>query len=77
MEEKQAEVVAGQAIKEEELFVASCYATSICKNDGWLIDSGCTHHMTPKISLFKALDKTYTSNVRIGNGDLLEVKGKG
>ena len=40
------------------------------------MDSGCSHHTTSKINNFIENDKTYNSSVRIGNGGLLEVKGK-
>ena len=33
--------------------------------------------MTSEINNFREIDKTYKSSVRIGNGELLEVKGKG
>ena len=43
----------------------------------WLIDSGCTNHMTTYLSLFRDLDKSYLSRVRIGNEDYVKVEGKG
>jgi hypothetical protein len=46
-------------------------------NSSWLIDSGCTNHMTAYLSLFKDLDKSYVSKVRIGNGEYVKVEGKG
>jgi predicted aspartyl protease len=63
--------------QEEELFVAACFATSNSSSDSWLIDSGCTNHMTNDHNLFKELDKTIVSKVKIGNGDFNSVKGKG
>ncbi|KAE8666818.1 hypothetical protein F3Y22_tig00112491pilonHSYRG00346 [Hibiscus syriacus] len=62
--------------KEDQLFVASCFATSIA-NESWLIDSGCTNHIRHDIELFKELNKAVVSQVRIGNGDFIAVKGKG
>jgi hypothetical protein len=47
------------------------------KDSSWLIDSGCTNHMTADVSLFRDLDKSYLSKVRIGNGDFVKVEGKG
>ncbi|XP_022717694.1 uncharacterized protein LOC111276161 [Durio zibethinus] len=46
-------------------------------SSAWLIDSGCTHHMASDINIFKELDKTCTSKVRIDQnllsvGQLLE-----
>jgi len=76
---KQQEVQIAQETddKEEEfLFVATCFASDIT-NEIWLIDSGCTNHMTHDKDMFVKLDKTHSSKVRIGNGDYIEVKGIG
>jgi len=76
---KQQEVQIAQETddKEEEfLFVVTCFASDIT-NKTWLIDSGCTHHMTHDKDMFVKLDKTYSSKVKIGNGDYIEVKGIG
>ncbi|KAJ8643914.1 hypothetical protein MRB53_005662 [Persea americana] len=62
--------------QEEQLFVASCFATNSSK-ESWLIDSGYTSHMTYNQELFKELDKTAISKVKIRNGASLAVKGKG
>ena len=64
-------------IQEEQLFVATCFATTNSSSDSWLIDSGCTNHMTNDKELFKELDKTAISKVKIGNGEFISVKGKG
>ena len=56
--------------EEEQLFVATCFATSNSSSDSWLIDSSCTNHMTNDQTLFKELDKTIVSKVKIGNGDV-------
>ena len=45
--------------------------------DLWLIDGGCSNHMSPNLDIFKSLDKSYTSMVRIVNGDLLVAQGRG
>jgi len=62
--------------EEEQLFVATCFSTSNSSSDSWLIDSGCTNHMTNDQTLFKELDKTIFSKVKIGNGDFISFKGK-
>ncbi|KAJ9678645.1 hypothetical protein PVL29_020733 [Vitis rotundifolia] len=68
--------VAVEELQDEQLLVVSCFATS-SSLETWLIDSGCTNHMTYDQGLFKELDKTITSKIRIGNGAYLAVKGKG
>ena len=60
----------------EQLFIITSHTTSICI-ETWLIDSGCTNHMTPQLSYFRELDQSYKSKVKIRNGDLVDVKGKG
>jgi len=63
--------------EEEQLFVTTCFATSNRSCDSWLIDSGCTNHMTNNQKLFKKLEKTIISKVKIRNGDYISVKCKG
>ena len=47
------------------------------KDSSWLIDNGCTNHMTTDLNLFRDLDRSYLSKVRIGNGDFVKVERKG
>jgi len=56
--------------------MASCFVNSSL-TESWLIDSGCTSHMTYDQELFKKLDRIAISKVRIGNEAYLAVKGKG
>ncbi|RVW60174.1 Copia protein [Vitis vinifera] len=63
-------------LQEEKLFVASCFSSQDSYN-AWLIDSGCTHHMCHNATIFKDLDKTYNSTVKVGNGGYVDVKGMG
>ncbi|XP_059310118.1 uncharacterized protein LOC132061292 [Lycium ferocissimum] len=62
--------------EEDHLFVATCISSKVSTNS-WLIDSGCTNHMTYDKSLFKELKPTEISKVWIGNGDQILVEGKG
>ena len=61
---------------EKKLFVAKCYAANSNKQY-WLIDGGYTNHMIYETSYFKDLDNSYTSKVKIGNEEYIDVKGKG
>ncbi|KAA8519315.1 hypothetical protein F0562_013571 [Nyssa sinensis] len=61
---------------EDQLFVASCFASS-SSTESWLIDSSCTNHMTNDKELFRDLRPTDITKVIIGNGDFISVKGKG
>ncbi|RDX95903.1 hypothetical protein CR513_21500, partial [Mucuna pruriens] len=62
--------------EEEQLFVATCFAISN-SSEKWPIDSGCTNHMTFDRVLFKELNTSIVSKVKIGNGEHIAVKGKG
>ena len=68
--------VAVEEQEDEQLFIATCFATSNSFSDSWLIDSCFTNHMTNDLKLFKELDKIIVSKVKIGNGDFISVKGK-
>ncbi|XP_012468682.1 uncharacterized protein LOC105786740 [Gossypium raimondii] len=65
------------ALKEEDghLFVVYYFSSSTLY-ESWLVDSGCTNHMNCDEKIFKDLDGSLKSRVRIGNGEYLEVKGK-
>ncbi|KAA0037127.1 gag-pol polyprotein [Cucumis melo var. makuwa] len=68
--------IADQEEEEDQLFVATCFMGGE-SNESWLIDSGCTNHMTHDKELFKDLKPTNITKVRIGNGDYISVKGNG
>ncbi|GKV16710.1 hypothetical protein SLEP1_g27312 [Rubroshorea leprosula] len=77
---QKANIVENLEQQEEKLFMATrvenCNVVGL-NPTSWLIDSGCTHHMTADFSTFKSIDSSYNSKVRLENGDLVEVKGKG
>ena len=77
---KQAYIAENSKAKEDHLFMATLEQmcnTAVVNNSSWLIDSGCTNHMTTDLSLFKDLDKSYMSKVRTGNEEYVKVEGKG
>lgn len=43
----------------------------------WSFDSGCSNHMTGKKETFINIDSSFDSKVKLGNGEHVEVKGKG
>ena len=51
--------------KEEHLFVATYFASDIT-SETWLIDSGCTHHITHDKGMFVKLDKTHFRKSELG-----------
>ncbi|XP_017624695.1 uncharacterized protein LOC108468317 [Gossypium arboreum] len=63
--------------KEEQVFTVSCSAAKRKATKGWLIDSGCTNHMTPNAAIFKSIDKSFKTRVKVGNGHYIKAEGKG
>lgn len=64
-------------VEEETLFMASTDSFYDIDNLEWLIDSGCSNHMTPSEDVFVSLDKGYKQTVKVGNVMYLDVFGKG
>ena len=62
--------------EEDQLFAVTC-SSGKESSERWLIDSGCTNHMTYDKEFFEELGDTEVKRVRIRNGEHLEVKGKG
>ena len=48
-----------------------------CNSDLWLLDSGCSNHMTGNKSLFSSLDSYVVTNIKLGDDSLVPAKGKG
>ena len=58
------------------MFVANCLSTNY-SNETWLVDSACSNHITSNLELFTMLEEVKGMKVKIGNGDYMEVKGRG
>ncbi|XP_022876856.1 uncharacterized protein LOC111395066 [Olea europaea var. sylvestris] len=71
-QETEAQVVGEE--EEDQLFVATCFSSGELR-EYWLIDNGCTNHMTHNRELFVDLKPANTSKVKIGNRDHIAVKG--
>ncbi|XP_016567276.1 uncharacterized protein LOC107865544 [Capsicum annuum] len=61
---------------ESKLFMAYCDTNEVT-GDIWFVDSGCSNHTSGMKSIFKELDKTQKSIVRLGDNNSLQAKGKG
>ena len=59
--------------EDEETTLVSC----VNKNDRWIIDSECSHHMTRDKSKFVTLNYYDGNSVRFGNDAPCLIKGKG
>ncbi|KAG8480148.1 hypothetical protein CXB51_024926 [Gossypium anomalum] len=74
---EEARVAQDTSDHEEQVFAVSCLAGHNKGSKWWLLDSGCTNHMSPDASIFKTLDKSCKTRVRIGNGQFINAEGKG
>ena len=61
--------------EKNQLFVTTCFFV-MESSESWLIDSGCTNHMTHEQDLFRELRSTNTLKVQFGNGQYITVEGK-
>ncbi|KAG8497843.1 hypothetical protein CXB51_007132 [Gossypium anomalum] len=73
----QAQATEDLQAQEEHVFTASYFVTTSKVKSNWLVDSGYSHHMVGDESLFKDLDRSYSSKIRIENGELIEARGRG
>lgn len=73
---QQANVTEEEKQSDEHLFMA-CQVPEGTGPSTWLIDSGCTSHMTKHLSIFTHLDKTDQPKVKLGNGEVVQAKGRG
>ncbi|KAG8492199.1 hypothetical protein CXB51_009896 [Gossypium anomalum] len=62
---------------EEQVFAVSCLAAKGEVKKGWLLDSGCTKHMSPDATIFKTLDRSCKTRVKIGDGHCIQADGIG
>ena len=53
------------------------FATNLAVSEGWLLDSGCTHHMSFSKSDFHILSGHAGGGVMAAGGDALAIEGKG
>ncbi|KAG8492529.1 hypothetical protein CXB51_009791 [Gossypium anomalum] len=74
---EEARVAEDSSDHEEQVFAVSCSAGQKKSTKGWLLDSGYTNHMSPDETIFKTLDRSCKTRVKIGNGQLIKAEGKG
>ena len=56
---------------------ATALISHVNKNDKWIIDSGCSHHMTSDRSKFSTFETYDGNNVKFGNDAPFPIKEKG
>ena len=74
--DQQVNVIKENNNDEEHLFMAT-QALNSHELNTWLIDSGCTSHMTKCLSFFTSIDRSFQPNVKLGNDEIVQAKGKG
>ncbi|KAK9054827.1 hypothetical protein SSX86_025906 [Deinandra increscens subsp. villosa] len=58
----------------------SCDVLMVCDgqdDDKWILDSGCSYHMTPHKSFFKELSQRRMGTVKLGDSRPCEIRGEG
>lgn len=61
----------------DQLFFTCLSSHHEYSQDIWYMDSGCSSHMIGNRNCFVSLDEKITSQVKLGDGKLHDVKGKG
>ncbi|GJV94795.1 retrovirus-related pol polyprotein from transposon TNT 1-94 [Tanacetum coccineum] len=62
--------------KQEDGNVFFCHSANVERSDTWFLDSGCSNHMTGDESILVDIDTAGNSQVKMGNGAFVQVKGK-
>lgn len=57
-------------------FIAECEPQSL-SHSVWVLDSGCSNHMSSVKHLFKNIDDSYKSMVKLGDNNQVEIERKG
>ncbi|XP_017629173.1 uncharacterized protein LOC108472178 [Gossypium arboreum] len=73
----EAQVATDSSDYEEQVFAVSCLAGQKKGSKGCLLDSGCTDHMSPDATIFKTLDRSCKTKVKVSNGQFIKAEGKG
>ena len=55
----------------------TCNVIHESSNDVWILDSGCSNHMTRNKELFSSIDTNIHFEVKLGNDHKVSVNGKG
>ena len=72
----QVDAQVGHKNDKDHIFVAEGFSCKTNTTESWLIDSGCTNHMTYDKTLFRELKSQVTTKIRIGDGRYVLAKGK-
>ncbi|KAG8479167.1 hypothetical protein CXB51_029021 [Gossypium anomalum] len=73
----EAQIAEDGSDNKEQAFTVSCSAAQKKVSNGWLLDSGCTNHMSLDATIFKSLDRSCKTKVKVSNGHFIKAEGKG
>ncbi|XP_017622188.1 uncharacterized protein LOC108466376 [Gossypium arboreum] len=73
---EKARVAEDSSDHEEQVFAVSCLAGQSKGPKEWFLDNRCTNHMSPDAIIFKILDTSCKTKVKIGNEQFIKVEGK-
>ena len=62
--------------REEEILLMSFHAMKVADQGVWVVDSGCSNHMTGCKKFFSTLDENFRTTVCLGNSANVQVMGK-
>src|ERR1044072_2337374 len=63
---------------EMKMVLTTCHTVAAEKNENqWLLDTGCSNHLSGNKELFSDLDEKFHATVKLGDNSKLEVLGKG
>lgn len=74
---KEKQVNYAETTNEESKLFMAYRDTNEVTSDMWFVDSGCSNHMTGMKLIFKELDETQKTIVRLGDNNGLQAEGKG
>ena len=63
--------------EDEERYVETALISKVSKNDVWIIDRSCTHHMTGDKKKFETFEYSNGGSIRMGNDPPCPIEGKG
>jgi len=61
----------------DTLFLSCQVSQQILDKDVWLLDSGCSNHMTGQNDLFSNLDTSLITTISLGDDHPIQASGKG
>ena len=74
---EKAHVSLEEDLNEDHMLFSASETTTTVMEDVWLVESGCTNHMTKEENYFSRLDRSIKVPIKIRNGSTVMTAGKG